>query len=406
MTKTDPSAPRERLLSRELLITCATAMFQLLGFASTMPLLSRFVEGDLGGGGLAVGITLGSFSVSAIALRPWLGSIGDTHGRRILILAGGLLVALGTATHVFASSVLVLVLGRLVIGAGQAAFFVGSATLVVDLAPEERRGEATSYFSVAIYLGSGLGPFAGELMLDRFGFDAAFLLGAGFAATSAAIALLLPKRVPQTSERPVRIDVPARGAPPALYRQAIPPGLTMFLGLISFTAFSGFLPLRAEEIGIDNIAVFFLVQAAVVIVIRLIGATLPDKLGPVRAGTFALGAGAVGMLFMGSASSMSALVMATALWAVGVSLLYPAMLIAAVDRVPDNERASAIGTFTLFFDLAGGLGGLMLGLAKASGGNQAPFFVAAATGLVGLIVVRTWVATSVAGTERARSAKE
>ena len=84
---------RERLLTRELLLTCLVGSFQILAFGSTLPLLSRFVEGELGGGGVAVGVTLGSFSVSAIALRPWLGRIGDTHGRRVLIVIGGLLVA-------------------------------------------------------------------------------------------------------------------------------------------------------------------------------------------------------------------------------------------------------------------------------------------------------------------------
>lgn len=394
MTATTSSSDKEHLLTKELLTTCFTALFQMLGFGATIALLSRFVENELGGGGVAVGVAFGSFSVSAILLRPWLGSIGDRHGRRVLIVFGGLLVAVGTATHVFATSLTILVAGRLIIGTGQAAFFVGAATLVVDLAPANRRGEATSYFSVAVFLGSGLGPFAGQAMLDRYGFDAAFLLGAGLAACSSLVALGLPRRVPQTSERPVRIDQPARGGPPALYLKSVPPGLTMFLGLMSFTAFTGFLPLRAEELGIDDIARFFLLQAAVVIVIRLIGATVPDRLGPVRAGTLALISTVAGMTLMGIADGNIGLMVATAVWSIGVSMLYPAMLIAALDDVPDDERASAMGTFTLFFDLAGGLGGLLLGFAKATSGNQAPFFVAATAALLGIVAVRTWVAKS------------
>jgi len=129
-----------------------------------------------------------------------------------------------------------------------------------------------------------------------------------------------------------------------------------------------------------------------VIAIRLAAASLPDRLGTVRAGSLALAAGAVGMVLMGLAGSTVTLILATAVWGAGVSLLYPAMLIAAIDDVPENERSSAIGTFTLFFDLAGGIGGLALGLAKASGGNQAPFFVAAVSAFAGLVLLRTWVA--------------
>ena len=51
----------------------------------------------------------------------------------------------------------------------------------------------------------------------------------------------------------------------------------------------------------------------------------------------------------------------TSLFAAGMSLLYPAMLLLALDRAPDTERASVVGTFSSFFDLSQGLGALILG---------------------------------------------
>ena len=45
--------------------------------------------------------------------------------------------------------------------------FVGAATLVADLAPPERRAEAASYFSVAVFGGLGIGPIIGEAVLRR-----------------------------------------------------------------------------------------------------------------------------------------------------------------------------------------------------------------------------------------------
>ena len=58
---------------------------------------------------------------------------------------------------------------RLVTGVGDALFFTGSATLVADMAPPERRGQALSYFSITAYLGQGLGPTLGESVASGVG---------------------------------------------------------------------------------------------------------------------------------------------------------------------------------------------------------------------------------------------
>jgi MFS family permease len=47
--------------------------------------------------------------------------------------------------------------------------------------------------------------------------------------------------------------------------------------------------------------------------------------------------------------------------AVGQSFLVPALLVLVVDRAPDPERSHAIGSVTVGFDMAIGLGGLLVG---------------------------------------------
>jgi predicted MFS family arabinose efflux permease len=63
--------------------------------------------------------------------------------------------------------------------------------------------------------------------------------------------------------------------------------------------------------------------------------------------------------------------------AVGMSLLFPALFSAAVAGVPEDQRSQAVGTFSLFFDLANGLGAPMLGLVVALSSYRGAFFVSA-----------------------------
>ncbi len=64
---------------------------------------------------------------------------------------------------------------RLLGGIGEAAFFVGAASMITDLAPESRRGEAISYWSVAVYGGLAFGPLLGNLLLGDDHFDRVWL---------------------------------------------------------------------------------------------------------------------------------------------------------------------------------------------------------------------------------------
>src|SRR5690349_17442188 len=141
------AAERSRLMTLPFaLITVATlAYFTALG--SLLPTFPKYVENELDGNGVVVGVAVGIFSISAAILRPWAGRLGDRRGRRLLVVGGSLLVALSVAGYALVDNVAILIAMRVVTGAGEAAVFVGLATAVQDMAPADRRGEAASYFS-------------------------------------------------------------------------------------------------------------------------------------------------------------------------------------------------------------------------------------------------------------------
>ena len=386
---TRPQHTQERLLTAQFGVLCLSALFSALGFSSVIPTVARFVATDLNGGDLEVGIALGVFSFSAVLARPWIGRLGDRRGRRVLIAGGSLITSIVLAAHALADSYLALLVARLVMGAVQGAFFVGTVTLTTDLAPEHRRGEAASYFSVAIYGGMAFGPWLGEWAAGRWGFDGGFLLGGLCMGIAAVIAFWLPDFVGDQEPNIASEENTRRRA--LLYRTAIWPGVVMALGIMIFPALHGFMPKLMDERALGDAGPIYALYGLLVLVLRLVCSRLPDALGTGKTAAVALMGSSVGMLIMGSFVSRPGMFVGAAVLAIGGSLLYPALMIAAVDGVPANERAQAMSTFTMFFELSGGIGAPVLGVvAWLSGTTVAAFYGASVLAAIGLPVLFTW----------------
>ena len=380
-----PDTARPTLLTPAFVTVTLACLAYFTGDGVLVPAVPRYVEGPLGAGNVAIGLVVGAFSLSAFFLRPWVGGLGDRWGRRPLMLVGAALFAASVLANPLASSPAVLAALRLLTGAGEAFFFVGAVTAVFDLAPAERRGEAMSVASLALYVGIGLGPLIGELAIERVGFVAAWVL----AATAALTALVMALRVPDT--RPQEASGEASGGPSPrrrlVHRAGLLPGLVMLTSILGMAGFLTFVPLYAIDIGMDGSRLVLLVFAGVVVGIRSVGARIPDRLGAARTTRMALALSAAGLALVGTWRSPAGLLAGTVVFAVGIALFTPAVMAVAVEGVAPQERASVIGTTSAFLDLAFGLGPATLGFVAAAIGRPGTFLAGAVAAAVGWVLV-------------------
>jgi MFS family permease len=365
------------LLTPKFAVVLVAAFAYFMAMGGALPTLPRFIEGELDGGGVAVGVGVGVYAVSAALLRPWVGRLGDTRGRRLLTVGGSAVVAVSFLTYALATELWMLVGSRLLTGAGEAAGFVGFAMAAQDLAPDHRRGEAASYFSVALYAGLAIGPPVGEALVD-LGFTTLWLSLAGFAALAAVASLWIPrgKTVAVVADRNF------------LQRDALWPGVILFLGLIPFTAFAAFVPLFAEDLGLDSVGGVLALYAGLVLVIRIVGARLPDRLGWRKGSSMALGAVTIGISLVAVWGSVASIWLAAIPLGLGMSLMYPSLFTAVMAAAPEDERSHAVGTFSVFFDLSQGLGATFIGVVVSltSGNERAGFGAAGLMAFSGLLV--------------------
>lgn len=377
-----PHGDPDRLVTPRFAVIVGAALAYFIGFAMLMPTLPRYVEGDLEGSKLAVGVVVGAFGVSAAALRPIIGSLGDRYGRRILLAAGATVSGLSILGYPLLAAIPALVALRMVTGLGEAGAFVGAATAAQDLAPAHRRGEAASYFSLAVYIGMGLGPMLGELLLRQGGFDLVCVVAGLSCGVSALLARSIPRdlgRNPEASLRPSSFLHPA----------AVRPGILLSLSLVGFTGFTAFVALYLDELtGNGNTGPIFLMYAAIVLVLRLAGARVPDRLGPRRTGSIAFTTIAVGLAVIALWPAVLGVYVGTAIMAVGLGFSFPALFLLMMADVPDTQRSHAIASFSFFFDVANAAGAPALGLVATLGDERAAFAVGAACALAGLVGLR------------------
>lgn len=386
----EPETAPARLVTPTFVLITVAAFGYFTALGMHLPVLPRYVEDELGGSGFAVGVAVGAFAVSAALVRPAVGRWGDTLGRRPLAVAGGAIAAASILGYGLVESLPVLVAFRLVTGLGEAAFFVGVATAVQDLSPDDRRGEAASFFSTSIYGGLAIGPFLGEVLYRNGGAGRVWLVSALLAGIGAAVALLIPghlgKADPQTVVDGEVVEAPRRFLHPA----AILPGTILLLGLMGFAAFSSFLAIHLDDLGIDDAGPYFLLYGVSVLVMRILGARVPDRIGAVRTTTLSLIAIATGCLLIAAVDAPAAIGVGTLVFSVGMSLLFPALFGLTINTAPASERSHAVGTFSLFFDLSQGVGAPVLGVVvDLVGSDRAAFVTAAAIALVGLATART-----------------
>lgn len=382
MSSTTLAVTRPRLVTGQFALLGVAALAYFVADGLLVPTVPRYVTGPLAGSDVGVGIAVGAFSLSALLLRPWAGRLADRRGRATAMVGGGLVFAFSVAAYSVADTVALLVVLRLLTGVGEAFFFVGAVTAMSDLAPAERRGEALSLFSLSLYAGLAVGPPLGEAVIGAVGFATVWAIS----AAAAVLAVVLAVRVGDTRE-----DEAVAASSRLIHPAAVLPGLLLLALIWGMAGFLAFVPLYALDLGLNGSGFVMLLFAGIVIVIRSLGARLPDRLGAERSVRLALLCCTVGLVVIGSWRTVPGLLTGTVVTAVGVALGTPSIMMLALRRAPAAERGAVMGTVSMSLDLALGLGPASFGLIAAGLDRGTGFLAAALVAAAGLaLAARNW----------------
>jgi len=332
----------------------------------------------LGGSKTQVGLLFATSTTVSMVLRPLVGGWVDRFGARRVMLPG-VVVLLATLLLLPLAAAPAAYVGLMAgLGCGNGVLATAAGVLVAQASPSARRGEALSVYFLATALSFAAGPPIG---LGLYGFGGIRSCFAAALALGALIALLI-----LILREPVLEATPQQGFR-WFSRRALPAAATVVCVNIGYSSIYAFLPLYALASGLEGSLGWFYVLFSICIITGRLGLRgLSDHIGRAQVIVPAVALTTLSYVVLARPPRVPTLAAAAIMLGAGVAMFYPTLLALLVDRTPEAERGSAMGTLSGSFDLGSVLGSLLLGFTVERVSFAAGFHTAAIGALAGLVL--------------------
>jgi MFS family permease len=168
----------EKMTRLELRATVSLALvfsLRMFGMFSILPVLALYAQGLPGGDSpLLIGVALGIDGLAQAFLQIPFGLLSDRYGRKRMIYIGLLLFALGSFIAASATTLPLIIVGRLVQGTGAVAAAI--IALTADLTREEHRAKGMAMIGISIGATFGASMVLGPALNHWIGVPGIFAL--------------------------------------------------------------------------------------------------------------------------------------------------------------------------------------------------------------------------------------
>ena len=164
------------------------------------------------------------------------------------------------------------------------------------------------------------------------------------------------------------------------------PSVLLFFITMVFGGIATFLPLYAEQLGIEGIEWYFVVFAFSLMIVRAFAGRIYDRRGHKAIflpGAFLILAAMIDLTLL---SNQFMLLLAAVLFGMGFGSVQPALQAWAVNEAPLHRKGMANATFFSFFDLGVGLGAMFFGLIASTFGYADIYLTAGISVIISMII--------------------
>ena len=352
--KNIPERKRETIWSVPYVVLMVVNFFQSMAAFMANTTIPVFAD-HLGASTAFVGVTVSSFAVTALLIRPFAGPAFDSFSRKRLLLCAQAIICISLVLYGVVDALPALVAVRLFHGIGIGCSGPLAMSLVSEFLPTSRFASGISIYALAQSFAQVIGPAVGLWLVDLLGFSGAYFLAAG--CLLVAMCGIFAIKEPPRERLPYEFKVSRMFA-----REALDKALALMLLATSFSCTSSYLVLYGNLMGVQGIGLYFTVYALCLVVTRPVLGNLADRFGSPRVLVMGILFFAASYVALSIASDMGGLLVAAVLGSAGFGCCAPLIQTLGLSSVPPERRGAASNTVFTGLDV-----GMLLG--PVLGGN-------------------------------------
>jgi MFS family permease len=371
-----------KLFNSTYLLLTLINLITAFGFSMIVTIVASYAV-SLGAGLTLAGTLAGIFSLSALVIRPFSGMALDVLNKRYMCIFSSAMICIAFFGYAFSQTITVMLFFRVLHGVSFGISSTASMALVSEHIPKERLGEGLGYFGLGQIISRICGPYIGVIIKDKFGYKNLFIIIS--ILTILAVILLLIFKVEKTNNQKIKKIDRSIGFENLIVKDCIVYALVSGLFSLGNGITSSFLVLLGEERGINNIALFFSVNAIILFILRFMVGKLIDRsrLSPIVIISLLLTG--ISMFMIGLSTGISMILAAAVLVAIGQGTGQLSLQSACIKKVDVTKIGVATSTYYIGADIGQGLGPIIGGKISELFNYKIMFYYTAILMLSGIV---------------------
>lgn len=355
-----------------------------------IPMLSPYIE-QLGGTFTFTGIVLASYGLMQFLFRVPIGIGSDLLNNRKLFVVLGMAISTASCLAFALTASLEWVLISRALAGIAAATWVAFTILFASYAADDRLHSAMGNLSFALVFAQLLGMAFSAWLVEAFGWSAPYWIGTILGSIGLLLSFFISEGHKRTANKPIKLrELGTVVKEPMLLKVSL---LSIFAHSIIFTTMFGFTTAYALAKGLRPAEISLVVFAFMIphaIATLMSGKPIMLKIGKWRILQLAFLTTAIFTMMMALIDTKIFFLLLQMINGFALGLLFPLFLGMAVEEIPYEKRATAMGAYQAIYAIGMFVGPFLAGLLNTSFGLEASFYFAGCIGILGFICSLLW----------------
>uniref|UniRef100_A9A8J2 Major facilitator superfamily MFS_1 n=1 Tax=Methanococcus maripaludis (strain C6 / ATCC BAA-1332) TaxID=444158 RepID=A9A8J2_METM6 len=338
-----------------------TIFVTMLGIGLISPLLAIFAK-SYGLSNFQIGLIFGSFALVRTIFQLPAGTLSDTYGKKIFLVAGTLLYGVTTIFYSFASGFASILIVRTLTGVFSAFVNPVAGSYIAQVSPKSKLGEYMGVFNSAVSLGFGVGPLLGGLLADMYGIMVPFYVCGILGIIASIIAYFKLEDISKSQEKQ-KISGKNLFSLEFLKMRNFSAAFIINIAItISRGALLAYLAIYAYDYGVSAFKIGLMLAAmnfVLAITQKKFGKIFDEKGSSIiLKGIFI---GNFGMYVLAMSTNFIEMFISLIIASIGASMSTPGINTIAIRDIPNERKGEAMGLYTASINVGIFVGAVFLG---------------------------------------------